>query len=124
MSGIADNLVILAVADLESSREFYRNKLGFEEYLRTGSWSFLRRGTLKLRVGHRPGIVPMSGCGDHSLIAQAVVDDAIAMYEEFRARGVEATEPEDKPWGQREFRVLTPDGHRFLFSQHLIDPDD
>ena len=72
-----------------------------------------------LRMGHCPGIEPISQFADHSLIIQAVVDDAQALYEEFNARGADAGEPEDKPWGQREFVVVTPDGHRLLFTQTL-----
>lgn len=119
MPTISDNLTILAVEDLDVSRDFYIRKMGFEETLRTGGWSFLRRGSLRLRIGHCPGIVPMSDCPDHSLIIQAEVDDAASLYDELKANGVDAGEPEDKPWGQREFGVVTPDGHRFMFSQPL-----
>jgi len=119
MATIVNNLTVLAVLDIEVSRAFYIDKLGFEEYLRTGGWSFLRRGSLFLRVGHCPGIEPISQFVDHSLIVQAVVDDAKALYEEFRSNGVDASEPEDKPWGQREFGVVTPDGHRLMFTQTL-----
>ena len=119
MGTIRDNLTILAVEDLEISRRFYMDQMGFEEYLRTGGWSFLKRGSLRLRVGHCPGIVPISKCQAHSLIVQAVVDDVDALHAEFEAKGVDVSAPEDKPWGQREFGVLTPDGHRFMFSQSL-----
>lgn len=112
---------ILAVEDVESSRAFYMDKMGFRELLRTGGWSFLKRGSLKLRIGHCPGIVPMVECQDHSLIVQANVDDANSLHDEFRLKGVDVSEPEDKPWGFREFGVLTPDGHRFLFMEQLIE---
>lgn len=119
MATVVNNLTILAVLDVEASREFYIKKLGFEEYLRTGGWSFLRRGSLYLRVGHCPGIRPISECQDHSLMVQAVVDDAKALHREFKSNGVDVSEPEDKPWGQREFGVVSPDGHRFMFTQAL-----
>ncbi len=119
MANILENLTILAVEDVEKSRSFYIDQLGFHEYLRTNGWSFLNRGSLYLRVGHCPGIVPMTGCQDHSLIIQANVDDANEMYEEFKSKGVDVSKPEDKPWGYREFGVLTPDGHRFMFTEAL-----
>lgn len=119
MPSIFDNFTILAVEDVEASRAYYMDKMGFEEILRTGGWSFLERGTLKLRIGHCPGIVPVSECQDHSLIVQANVDDAVSLYEEFRSKGVDVSEPEDKPWGFREFGVLTPDGHRFMFVERI-----
>lgn len=119
MAEIIENLTILAVEDIEISRVFYIEKMGFKEYLRANGWSFLKRGSLYLRIGHCPGIVPMSKCQDHSLIVQANVDDADAMYREFESTGVDVSAPEDKPWGMREFGVLTPDGHRFMFTQVL-----
>ena len=90
MAAIVNNLTVLAVADLDVSRSFYLDKLGFEEYFRTDGWSFLRRGTLLLRVGHCPGIEPISQFADHSLVIQAVVDDAQALYEEFNTRGTDS----------------------------------
>lgn len=119
---IFENYTILAVEDVESSRDFYVHKMGFDEILRTGGWSFLERGSLRLRIGHCPGIIPMSQCQDHSLIVQANVDDANALHSEFLAKGVDVSEPEDKPWGFREFGVLTVDGHRFMFVQQLEEP--
>ncbi len=119
MAEITNNLTILAVEDLARSRDYYMQKMGFEETLSTGGWSFLKRGSLRLRIGHCPGIVPMSACQDHSLIIQAVVDDADSLYQEFKSKGVDVSEPEDKPWGQREFGVLTIDGHRFMFTQAI-----
>ena len=119
MPSILYNFTILAVEDVDASRDFYVNQMGFEEIFRTGGWSFLERGTLKLRIGHCPGIVPISECQDHSLVVQANVDDANALFQEFRANGVDVSEPEDKPWGFREFGVVTIDGHRFMFVQRL-----
>ena len=117
MSSIENQLTILAVLDVDASRAFFVDKMGFTEELRTGGWSFLRRGALRLRIGHCPGITPISECLDHSLIVQAVVDDARGLYEEFLGQGVEVSAPEDTPWGQREFGGVTPDGHRFMFTQ-------
>ena len=119
MANITENLTILAVEDIEVSRAFYIDQMGFDEFIRVNGWSFLNRGSLNLRVGHCPGIVPISQCQDHSLIIQANVDDANEMYREFKAKGVDVSAPEDKPWGYREFGVVTPDGHRFMFSEEL-----
>ena len=119
MAFIFETFTILAVEDVESSSNFYVHKMGFKEILRTGGWSFLERGSLRLRIGHCPGIIPMSECQDHSLIVQANVDDANTLYSEFLAKGVDVSEPDDKPWGFREFGVVTLDGHRFMFVQRL-----
>jgi uncharacterized glyoxalase superfamily protein PhnB len=40
------------------------------------------------------------------------VEDADALYAQYRARGAEIVEPiESKPWGMREFTVKDLDGH-------------
>ena len=49
----------------------------------------------------------------------ALLDFNRNIIEEFRANGVDVSEAEDKPWGFREFGVLTIDGHRFMFVQRL-----
>lgn len=111
MATIVNNLTILAVLDVEVSRAFYIEKLGFEEYLRTGGWSFLRRGSLHLRVGHCPGIRPISQCEEHSLIVQAVVDDANSLHREFASNGAEVSEPViagPSPWRRRRAQNSSP----------------
>jgi len=97
MANIPENLTLFAVEDIEVSRSFYIDKRGFNEYLRTNGWSFLNRGSLNLRFGHCPGIVPMTRRQDHSLIVQANVDNANELYREYKSKGVEVSEPEDKP---------------------------
>ena len=45
------------------------------------------------------------------------IDD---LYETYRSRGVQFTQPlANKPWGQREFGVVTPEGHRIMFGQTI-----
>ena len=61
----------------------------------------------------------MTDCQDHSLIIQANVDDANELYRELKSNGVDVSVPEDKPWGYREFGAVTPDGHRFMFTEAL-----
>lgn len=42
------------------------------------------------------------------------------MYSELKARGAPILhEIENKPWGFREFAVVTPEGHRIVFGQDL-----
>ncbi|CAN7671128.1 VOC family protein [Variovorax paradoxus] len=50
------------------------------------------------------------------------VDDVDALYEEFVRRGALIKQaPADKPHGMREFSVTTPDGHRLMIGQDLIE---
>jgi catechol 2,3-dioxygenase-like lactoylglutathione lyase family enzyme len=120
MSQILKSTAVLAVEDLEASKRFYIDKLGFTEDLAVEGWSFLSRGACHLRIGDCPGIRPMSDCSDHSWFAYWHVDDARALYDEWRSKGVTIWHPiSDTPWGMREFALLTPDGHRMVIGQEL-----
>lgn len=120
MADILASTFVLAVTDLEASVGFYREKLGFVEDLRIDGWAFLSRGACKLRLGHCPDAVPMSKTPDHSWFAYLRVRDCAGLYAEVVARGVEVWHRlADKPWGMREFAVVTPDGHRIVFGEQV-----
>lgn len=111
---------VLSVNDLAASRRFYREKLGFTEELLVDGWAFLRRGVCRLRLGHCPDAVPMSRTPDHSWFAYVHVRDAAGLCAEFTGKGVELWHRlADKPWGMREFGIVTPDGHRIVFGEAL-----
>ena len=69
----------------------------------------------------------MSKTQDHSWFAYLHVRDCAGLYEEVVAKGVEIWHRlADKPWGMREFAVVTPDGHRIVFGERLpvdAEPD-
>ncbi len=114
---------VLAVNDLERAVRFYVDQLGFDEDFQVDGWAFLSRGACQLRLGHCPDAVPMSKAQDHSWFAYLHVDNAQALYREVVKKGVEIWHPlDDKPWGLREFAIVTPDGHRIVFGQDLA-PD-
>ena len=120
MSRITACTFVLAVPDLDSSRRYYIDKLGFTEDFSVDGWSFVSRGECQIRLGHCPDEVPVSTTGDHAWFAYLHVSDAQALHQEFSAAGVSFWHPlEDKPWGFREFAVQTPDGHRIVFGQEL-----
>ncbi len=111
---------VLAVNDLDLSRKFYIEKLGFTEELSVDGWSFLSRGACQLRLGDCPGIQPMSKAPDHSWFAYLHVRDATNLYDEIVDNGVEIWHKlSDQPWGMREFAIVTPDGHRIVFGESL-----
>ena len=111
---------MLAVNDLEVSKKFYLEKLGFVEDFSVDGWAFLSRGGCQLRLGHCPDAVPMSKAQDHSWFAYLHVSDAAGFYEVTVRNGVDIWHKlEDKPWGMREFAIVTPDGHRIVFGEKL-----
>ena len=85
----------------------------------------MSRGACKLRLGHCPNAMPMSEAQDHSWFAYLHVRDASGLYQETVKKGVEIWHKlADKPWGMREFAVVTPDGHRIVFGERLpVQPD-
>ena len=62
----------------------------------------------------------MSDAQDHSWFAYLHVQDAAQLYNEIVENRVEIWhELADKPWGMREFAIVTPDGHRIVFGEKL-----
>ncbi len=113
---------VLAVCDLDASVLFYVDKLGFVEDVRVEGWAFLRRGACKLRLGHCPDVTPLSKSPDHSWFAYLHVRDAAGLYRDCVNRGVEVWHSlAEKPWGMREFAIVTPDGHRIVFGENVLD---
>jgi catechol 2,3-dioxygenase-like lactoylglutathione lyase family enzyme len=120
MPEVTSSTFVLAVTDLERSRAFYCDQLGFIEELRVEGWSFLRRGACRLRIGDCPGIAPMSEHQDHSWFAYLNVTNAKGLYAQFQGRGVQIWQAlRDTPWKMREFAIVTPDGHRIVFGEPL-----
>jgi catechol 2,3-dioxygenase-like lactoylglutathione lyase family enzyme len=120
MPEILQSTFVLAVQDLAASKRFYREKLGFVEDFSVDGWAFLSRGACRLRLGHCPDAASMKECQDHSWFAYLHVQDAIGLYEEVVRNGVAIWHKlADKPWGMREFAVVTPDGHRIVFGETL-----
>jgi catechol 2,3-dioxygenase-like lactoylglutathione lyase family enzyme len=123
VSEVVASTFVLAVHDASASARFYVDKLGFAEDFRADGWVFLSRGACRLRLGHCPDAVPMSRVPDHSWFAYLHVRDAAELYRACVAGGVELWHPlADKPWGMREFAIVTPDGHRIVFGESLSDP--
>lgn len=118
MTEIVGATFVLAVLDLDVSRRFYIDRLGFTEDRRVEGWAFLSRGACRLRLGHCPDAVPMAQTPDHSWFAYLHVRDAAGFYAEVVRKGVEIWHHlAAKPWGMREFAIVTPDGHRLVFGE-------
>ena len=118
MKEILTATFVLAVNDLAVSKKYYMDKLGFAEDLSVDGWSFLSRGACNLRLGHCPDAQPMAKNQDHSWFAYLHVQDAAGLYKECLSKRVEMWQAlESKPWGMREFAIVTPDGHRIVFGE-------
>ncbi len=118
MSEITSSTFVLAVRDFAGAIRYYTERLGFRETLRVDGWAFLNRGACNVRLGDCPEAQPISKSPDHSWFAYLHVSDAATLYAEYRSKGVEIWHAlEDKPWGVREFAIVTPEGHRIVFGE-------
>lgn len=116
MATIINSRSVLAVRDLEVSKRYYVDVLGFrEDPIDAPGWSFLTRDCFRVMLGECRQARPAGELGDHSYFAYwniAGIDD---FYRELVSRGALVTSaPTDKPWGLREFGLRTPDGHRIV----------
>lgn len=111
---------VLAVQDLAVSAGYFREQLGFTRDFAVEGWEFLSLGNFKVMLGECRDEVPASATGDHSYFAHVLVENVDALYRAYQQRGAKFLFPvADKPWGLREFGVLTPDGHRICFGQEI-----
>ena len=123
MTRILGTRSVLAVRDLRASTRYYMDVLRFQRDFgdESDGWSFLSRDAFKVMLGECPDARPASELGDHSYMAYLTVEGVDRFYEEVKARGAKVIAPPmDKPWGQREFALHTPDGHRYTFGEPIV----
>ena len=109
---------VLAVKDLAIEAAYYLEELGFERDFTAPGWEFLSFGDFKVMLGECADEMTAEATGNHSWYANVLVENVDEIYEEFIERGARILSPmENKPWGIREFSVVTPDGHRIGFGQ-------
>ena len=113
---------VLAVKDLKIEAAYYLDKLGFDRDFTAPGWEFLSFGDFKVMLGECSDEMTAEATGNHSWFAHALIENVDEIYQEFIGRGaVILSSIESKPWGIREFSILTPDGHRIVFGQLMSD---
>jgi uncharacterized glyoxalase superfamily protein PhnB len=125
MSSVAG--VICLVKDLETSLEFYE-ALGFElkkrvqdvaatVYLNEFWIEFLLEDKVVTEVFKEDVSVSSKGAGQYIHINVENVDE---FYQTIMAKGLKTlSEPQDFPWGHREFVLADPDGYKVVFFSKL-----
>jgi lactoylglutathione lyase len=115
----APDYIVLVVADLDASLDFYVGRLGLPLGHRSGPYAQLDTGATRLALYQREAMSatlgrPLSAPERHAPgfeIGFKVVD-VDAAYAELVGGGAEpVTPPADRPWGQRTAYVGDPDGH-------------
>ena len=109
---------VLAVKDLAIAAGYFKDKLGFDLDFTAPGWEFLSFGEFKVMLGECSDEMNAKATGNHSWFAHALVENVNEVYAEFLGRGAKILSPiSNKPWGIRDFTVITPDGHRIVFGQ-------
>ena len=115
------------VADLVRAAEYYRDRrgFGFDRYWgEPPCFVMVRRDRVQFMLrsggfGGRPQ--PNRRLDDDSWDAYVYVRDADALHAEFRAHGAEVVrEPENQPYGCRDFEVRDVDGYVLCFGHDLM----
>ena len=108
--------VLAFVSDLERSKKFYGETLGWKldtDERNVAGFSF---GTsyLVLHADNRPAQSRHYAGG---MQVEVLVDDAAAEHARLEEHGVEVSELRDQPWGERNFYFVDPDGYQWLCGQ-------
>ena len=123
----AVTIPVLTVADVRAAVAWLGDAFGFEERLRIGEG---HRSQLEVPGGGavilaevRPDTrLPTSGSAAHSVLVR--VTDARTHFERSREAGARILmEPTDFEYGERQYAVEDPFGHRWTFSETLADVD-
>ena len=101
----------LRIAKLAASSEFYVGALGFRI-----DWQHAdEAGALFAQLSREGMLLYLSERANDGAgrgLVHLYVPNVDAWHVEFFERGVDAPLPQDMPWGNREFRVLDPDGNQ------------
>jgi predicted enzyme related to lactoylglutathione lyase len=121
MPTITQPRFVIAVPDLQMSASFYRDVLGFKVHASADpGWMFFESAGCSIMAGHCPDAIPASALGDHAYFAYLNVLGIDSYYKSVLEAGAKLTKQlRDEPWGQREFGVVTVDGHRIMFGESL-----
>jgi hypothetical protein len=116
VSGITGMATILPVRDLKAALDHYR-ALGFRVSPYDDGYGYAVRGTADLHLALRPDLDPRRNASALYLY----VDDAEALFAEWRAAGVQGQffEPHDTEYGLREGAHIDRDGNLLKFGSRL-----
>jgi catechol 2,3-dioxygenase-like lactoylglutathione lyase family enzyme len=108
----------LAVPDVKEAAEFYETKLGFRTVFIHGDPPGIAGVNLgRVQIFLERGTPCPSGCSVYF-----VVDDADALYDYHRSKGVEvACAIDDRPYALRDYTVKDLHGYRLSFGHNLFN---
>ena len=119
--------VILIVADLDRTLQFYTEVLGLRLAHRAGDYAQLATGATRLGFYSRDAMAKTLGLPLEAPAAHAPgfeigfkVDNVDAVFTDLVKRGATpVTPPVTRTWGQRTAYIRDPDGHLIELAQQL-----
>ena len=111
---------VLAVKELKTANDYFVNQLGFAHDFSAPGWEFLSFGEFKVMLGECADEMTAEATGNHSWFAHCLVENVDEVYQELVERGAKVlTMIGTRPWGIRDFTIVTPDGHRIVYGQSM-----
>jgi uncharacterized glyoxalase superfamily protein PhnB len=118
---------ILVYADPGKALGWLCDAFGFAERLRVehGGTVFhaqLIAGDGAIMIGRQGGEYCPPRPGEVNQYVHVTVDDVDRHFERASRSGARiVSSPSEKPFGERQYTVEDPEGHRWTFSQHIAD---
>lgn len=110
----------LPMRDKAATKEFYINKLGFQQFGRTDYDGYLmvQKDNIQIHFFEFKELDPKENYGqvyirtdDIDNLYQSLLDKSLSIHP--------AGQLHVKPWGQKEFSILDPDNNLLTFGQNL-----
>ena len=109
----------LPYPDVREATDWLCRTFGFNERLRIGN----HRAQLSFGEGSLV-VTQRSNGSDASFSVMVRVDEIDSHYERVKQAGAQIlSPPADYPYGERQYTVQDPGGHRWTFSQTIADVD-
>jgi len=108
----------LPMRDKVVTRDFYLNKLGFQEFGSADYDGYLmvQKDSIQIHFFEFKELDPKENYGQ----AYIRTNDIEVFYQFVKSQNVNSTELGHKPWGQMEFSILDPDNNLLTFGQSLF----
>jgi catechol 2,3-dioxygenase-like lactoylglutathione lyase family enzyme len=110
--------VFALVSELERSKKFYRDVVGWKLGTEEGNVAGFSFGPayLVIHQDNRPSGSRIYGGGMH---VEVQVDNVDAEHARLSSKGVAVTALADWPWGERNFSFKDPDGYTWSVGQQI-----
>lgn len=108
----------LPMRDKAITRDFYLNKLGFQEFGSADYDGYLmvQKDNIQIHFFEFKTLDPKENYGQ----VYIRTDDIDTLYHFAKGQNTNSTPLEHKPWMQREFSVLDPDSNLLTFGQSIF----